>query len=116
MSSKKYLCIQRSQPDQPAPSGRPSPEQMKEMYAKFEAWMARFQKNIVDLGGRLGEGAVVTATSPTDGPFAEGKEDIGGFMILSAKDLQEAIAIARACPGVVSPGSGVEVREIQTPG
>jgi hypothetical protein len=116
MSLKKFLCIQRSQPGQPEPSGKPTPEQMKAMYAKFDAWMAKFQNNIVDLGGRLGDGAVVTAASPTDGPFAEGNEDIGGFMILTARNLQEAIAVARACPGLVSPGSGVEVREIQTPG
>jgi hypothetical protein len=32
-----------------------------------------------------------------------------------AESLEEAIEIARRCPGLVSPGSGVEVREITTP-
>jgi hypothetical protein len=110
----KYLCIQRSQP---GPSGPPpSPEQMKEMYAKFEAWMSKFQKNIVDLGGRLGDGKIVTSSDVTDGPFPETKEVIGGYMVITANSLEEAIAVARECPGVVMPGSSVEVREIHTPG
>lgn len=112
MSDKKYLCIQRSQPDQCA---QPSPAQMQEMYAKFQAWMTKFQGNIADLGGRLGYGKVVSSSGATDGPFAETKEVIGGFMIITAKNLEEAIAVARECPGVVSPGSSVEVREIVTP-
>ena len=112
MSDKRYLCIQRSQP---GPSQPPSPAQMQEMYAKFHAWITTFEKNIVDLGGRLGDGKVVTSLSATDGPFAETKEVIGGFMILAAKSLEEAVEVARGCPGVVSPGSSVEVREIRAP-
>jgi hypothetical protein len=112
MSDQKYLCIQRSQSDQ---AERPTPAQMQEMYAKFQAWMTKFQGNIVDLGGRLGGGAVVNAITATDGPYAETKEVIGGFMIIKARNLAEAIAVARGCPGVVSPGSSVEVREINTP-
>jgi hypothetical protein len=36
---------------------------MEQMYAKFHAWKAKFEKNIVDLGGRLGGGSVVTSPS-----------------------------------------------------
>jgi hypothetical protein len=111
MPKTNYLCIQRSQPGDCAP---PSPAQMQEMYAKFQAWMEKFQKNIVNLGGRLAGGKVVSSTGVTDGPFAEAKEIAGGFMILSADSLEEAIEVARQCPGVVSPGSSVEVREIRT--
>jgi hypothetical protein len=110
----KYLCIQRSQPGPGGPP--PSPEQMKEMYAKFDAWMAKFQKNIVDLGGRLGGGKIVTSSEVMDGPFAETKEVIGGYMVITANSLEEAVTVARECPGVVMPGSSVEVREIHTPG
>jgi hypothetical protein len=88
---------------------------MLEMYAVFNAWKEKFQKNIVDMGGRLGGGKVVTSEGATDGPFAETKEVVGGFMIISAQSLEEAIQVARACPGVVMPGSSVEVREIHTP-
>ena len=45
----------------------------------------------------------------------EAKEVVGGFMIVSAENLEEATEVARECPGVVMPGSSVEVREIHTP-
>jgi hypothetical protein len=44
----------------------------------------------------------------------EVKELVGGYMIVSAPSLDEAIAVARECPGLVRPGSGVEVIEILT--
>lgn len=113
MNSKNYLCIQRSVGGE---GQAPSPEQMKAMYEQFNAWMTKFQKNIVNLGGRLAGGKVVTNTGATDGPYAETKEVIGGFMIIAAESLDKAVQVARECPGVVMPGSRVEVREIQTPG
>jgi hypothetical protein len=88
---------------------------MQEMYAVFNAWKEKFQKNIVDLGGRLGGGKVVTSEGATDGPFVEAKEVVGGFMIVAADSLEEATQVARECPGVVMPGSSVEVREIHAP-
>jgi hypothetical protein len=88
---------------------------MEEMYAKFNAWKAQFQQNIVDLGGKLSDGGrVLTAEGATDGPFVEVKELIGGFMILSAKTIEEAMDVARQCPGVIMPGSSLEIREIST--
>jgi hypothetical protein len=45
----------------------------------------------------------------TDGPFAETKEALGGFYLIRAADLDEAIAIAKDCP---MPNGGVEVRPI----
>jgi len=85
------------------------------MYAVFNAWKDKFRQNIVDMGGRLGGGKVVTSEGATDGPFVEAKEVVGGFMIISAASLEEAVQVARECPGVVMPGSSVEVREIHTP-
>ena len=112
MATQKYLCIQRSEPGK---CEKPSPAQMQEMYAKFYAWKEKFQKNIVDMGGKLGNGTVVTSEGATDGPFVEAKEVVGGFMIVAAASLEEAMQVARECPGVVMPGSSVEVREIHTP-
>jgi hypothetical protein len=112
MPKQKYLCIQRGQPGK---GEKPSPAQMQEMYAKFNAWKEKFQENIVDMGGKLGGGKVVTTQGATDGPFVEAKEVIGGYMIVSAESLEKAIEVVRECPGLVSPGSGVEVREINTP-
>lgn len=114
----KFLCVQRSLPtsdDAPGSDTPPSPAQMQEMYAKFGAWQKQFEANLVDMGGKLGEGRLVTAGT-ADGPFVEVKELVGGYMIVEAEDLEAAIAVASACPGLVRPGSGVEVIEIHTPG
>lgn len=108
-----YLCMQRSLPIEDAE--KPSPTQMQEMYAKFSAWQEKFKDNIVDMGGKLGAGKLVTTESASDGPFVEVKELVGGYMIVSAKNLDEATTVARELPGLVGPGSGVEVIEIHTP-
>src|SRR3954471_7598511 len=112
----KYLCMQRNLRSADSPKGqKPSPAQMQEMYAQFGAWQAKFKKNLVDMGGKLGEGRLVTSQPAADGPFVEIKELVGGYMIVSAETLDEAIEVARGCPGLVGPGSGVEVIEIHTP-
>jgi len=112
----KYLCMQRSEPGQSNDGGeKPSPAQMQEMYAKFNEWKDKFEKNLVDLGGRLGGGKLVTTEGATDGPLVEAKELIGGYMIVEADSLDAAIEVASGCPGLLRPGSGVWVREINTP-
>lgn len=111
---KKFLCLQRTTDSDP--SDRPSPAQMQEMYAKFGAWQAQFADQLVDMGGRLGDGKLVTVDTPKDGPFVEVKELVGGYMIVAAETLEGAIEVASACPGLVRPGSGVEVVEIVVPG
>ena len=110
----KYLCIQRSLPGG-GPNEPPSPAQMEEMFAKFNAWREKYQSNIVDMGGKLKSGKLVTVDGVKDGPYAETKELIGGYMVLAAENLEAAIEIASGVPGLVRPGSGVEVREISTP-
>ena len=50
-------------------------------------------------------------TITTDGPFAETKEQLGGYFIVEAKNLDEAIAVAARIPSVRVGGS-IEVRPI----
>jgi hypothetical protein len=57
---------------------------------------------------RVKNGKILT----TDGPFAETKEQLGGFALIEAKDLDEAIRIAADCPA--SRYGSVEVRPILT--
>ena len=109
----KYLCLQRSLPGG-VEGDKPSPAEMQAMYAKFNAWREKFQQNLSDMGGRLGAGQLVAA-QPPDGPFVEVKELVGGYMIVSAANIDEAVEVARGCPGLVRPGSGVEVIEILAP-
>jgi hypothetical protein len=46
----------------------------------------------------------------TDGPFIETKETLGGFVILEAASLDEALAIAQTWPGLPDWSAAVEVR------
>ena len=59
--------------------------------------------------GRDGEPLV------TVGPFVETREAIGGFYILEAADLDDAVALAARIPEATAPGSGVEVRPMVEP-
>ena len=89
--------------------------------AQFQEYMA-FTKDIVDRGiMRSGEALQPTATATTvrvrdgetlstDGPFAETKEQLGGFYVVEAKDLDEAIEVAARIPDV-RRGS-IEVRPV----
>jgi hypothetical protein len=61
---------------------------------------------------RLNHGEVLM----TDGPYAEGKEHIGGFVIVKAPDLDAALAWARKLAGALSNGADslpIEVRPFQ---
>jgi hypothetical protein len=108
----KYLFLQRSVPGRSTQP--PSPAQMQEMFAAFNAWKEKFKGNIVDMGGKLKPGGtVVTMSGATDGPFVEAKEVVGGYMIVSAETFERALEVARESPGVMMPGSTVEVREVQ---
>ena len=57
---------------------------------------------------RVREGKTVL----TDGPFAETKEQLGGYYLIEAKDREEAVAIAAKIPS--ARAGGVEVRPIMT--
>jgi hypothetical protein len=113
MPTQKYLLFLRSVPGQQEP---PSPAQMHEMYAAFDAWKDKFKAQIVDMGGKLKPGGkILTTSGVTDGPFAEAKEIVGGYMVVAAENYDRALDVARECPGVVRPGSSVEIREIASP-
>ena len=111
-----YLCLQRGLPAAESPKQKPSPAEMQALYEQFNAWRTKFQSNLPDLGGRLGAGRLALPHPAPDGPLIEVKELVGGYMIVSAESLEQAIEIASACPGLVGPGSAVEVIEIRTPG
>ena len=59
-------------------------------------------------------GAIVSGKNGrfiTDGPFAESKEAIGGYLVLDVEALEEAVAIAQTIPGLAYGGS-IEVRPL----
>ena len=67
----KYLFLQRSQPR----SLQPSPAQMQDMYAAFNAWKEKFKDNILDMGAPFKPGGtVVTKTGATEDALTEIKK------------------------------------------
>ena len=94
----------------------------KEQEAAFGQYM-EFTKGIVKSGHyRGGEALQPTTTATTvriqggktvksDGPYAETKEQLGGYYLVEAKDLDEACAIAAKIPEV-HLGGAIEVRPI----
>jgi hypothetical protein len=95
----------------------------EEKRAGLEAWTA-FDKEAVEAGAliaceplelpntaktlKFAEGGQTTIT---DGPFAETKEQLGGFALLECADLDEAMEWARKVP--LLPGSLLEVRKVK---
>ncbi len=61
------------------------------------------------------EGKTVSGTKKviSDGPFMEGKEMVGGYLICKANTLEEAVEISKGCPLLENEDGVVEVREIQ---
>jgi len=94
-----------------------SPEQMQQNMNKWFAWMGELRsQGKLKAGQPLGdEGKVLSGRkgqTVTDGPFVEGKEEVGGYLIVSAQDLSEAAGMAKGCPIFENNGT-VEVRPIE---
>jgi len=94
-----------------------SPEEMQEHMQKWGAWMGGLKEKgkLVDGLPLAKEGKVVEKAGEviTDGPFAEGSEIVGGYLIVTADDLQSAVDISKGCPIFEHEGN-VEVREIMS--
>lgn len=109
MPTQKYLFLYRSSSE----PRQPSPAQMQEMFATWNAWKDKFKANILDMGDKLKpSGRVVTASGVSDGPFVEAKEIVGGYMIVTAESYDGALAVAKEMPGMTMPGMRIEIREM----
>jgi hypothetical protein len=88
-----------------------SPEQMQQHMQKWVGWMKQLSETGNLKGGDPLEkgGKVVTQKNVTDGPYAEAKDVIGGYLLIEAKDLPHAVELSRGCPILAVDGS-VEVR------
>lgn len=92
-----------------------SPEQTQRV---SEDWMAWFKGLMAEgkavAGHPLGfEGKSISGKNRAviDGPFAEAKEAVGGYFMLDVATMDEAVEIARQCPGLPF-GAKVEVRPV----
>ena len=93
-----------------------SPEELQSVMGKFKAWFDRLSEQGKVKGGQplAREGKIVSGKNGrvvADGPFAESKEAIGGYFLLTVNTLDEAVAIAKECPAL-EYGNSVEVRPV----
>ena len=95
----------------------PSQEQTQKNTEKWVAWFKELgaKGHVKEIGHPLeATGKVVNGTEKIikDGPFAETKDVIGGFSVIQAADLDEAVELSKGCP-ILDVGGSVEVRPIQ---
>ena len=93
-----------------------APEEVRERVARFEQWAEGLQKNGTFKLGRplFHRGKIIQGNQRvSDGPFAESKEAIAGLIVIEAASFEEAVEIAKACPGL-QYGLTVEVRPVSS--
>ncbi len=93
-----------------------SPEEMQAHMMDWQKWMGGMAEQGKFVGGQplQKEGMSLTdkGTQVIDRPLAEGKELVGGYLIVKAETLDEATDLAKGCPGFEHDCS-IEVREIR---
>ena len=111
----KYLCLIYD--DEKLFATTPKPE-IDKMMSEYRAFGESIKKSGHHLAGYQLQ-PIDTATtlrsrngkvSTTDGPFAETKEQLGGFYLIEAKDLNDALQVASRIPSVKT--GSIEVRPI----
>jgi hypothetical protein len=112
-----YLLLIYGEEAETLPSDQADAQAMHDAYRAFTEGIA---KSGVLRGGDALE-AVATATTVrvrggevvvTDGPFAETKEQLGGYYLIECADLDAAISIAAGVPGAVR--GSIEIRPIRS--
>jgi hypothetical protein len=92
-----------------------SPQQMQDYLQRFQSWIMSLTKaGKISSCGPLAKGGrtmVGTKAVMSDGPYAESKDMVGGYTVLTADDLDEATEIARGCP-FLDVGGTVEIRPV----
>ena len=92
-----------------------SPEQMQQIADRWMAWFNGLKENGQAVAGNPLEpqGKVVSGKNRvvSDGPFAESKEAVGGFIHVLVDTFEEAVEIAKSCPGL-DLGGTIEIRPV----
>ena len=96
------------------PSFKPSPEQMQASIKQWQDWIGGIAAQGKFLStNRLGfEGKTLKPNNViADGPYAEVKEIVGGYILVKAINIDEAMKLAENCP-ILNIGGHVEVRNV----
>jgi hypothetical protein len=91
-----------------------SPEEIQNVMSRWIAWFDRLSREGKARAGQplTDKGKIISGKKGqkvVDGPFAESKETIAGYILLQVATLDEAVKIAKECPGL-DYGISVEVR------
>lgn len=96
-----------------------SPEQIQQWMKQTMDWIGGIaaQNKFVNGTGLPFDGARVITTKGgkpmvTNGPFGDIKETIGGFIVVKAASIEEAVEFAKGCPVLQGEGNSMEVRKI----
>lgn len=111
-----FIFLYRSTPDA-SQQAMGTPEARQQSMQRWLGWMRELDTkgHMKDNGQPLEAGGKVVRNQGsliTDGPFAESKDLVGGFSIITAADLAEASQLAKGCPILAAPGGAVEVRPV----
>ncbi|MEO8147661.1 MAG: YciI family protein [Bacteroidia bacterium] len=94
-----------------------SPEQSQDHMQRWMEWMGDLGKQGKFIGAQPlnNSGKLITGNKKvvSDGPFMEGKEIVGGYLICKADTYDEAVEISKGCPILEFDDGTVEVREIR---
>jgi hypothetical protein len=108
----KYVLLIMDTPNEPAPN---TPE-WGSWYAEVGAWYEKWGATGKLEAGKQLQGAAtaktVRSTGVTDGPYIETKEVLGGFSVIEADSIDEAVDISKTWPGVDRGWISVEVRPV----
>ena len=94
-----------------------SPEEMQQRMQKWVGWL----KELADKGHLKDRGVPLERTGKTvkgrqksivDGPFAEAKDAVGGFSLVRASDIDQAVELSKGCPIFEADNGAVEVRPV----
>ena len=93
-----------------------SPEEMQKKTAKWMTWLKGLSDkgHVKSLGEPLQPGGKVVKGQKKqviDGPYAEAKDVVGGYSIIVARDLEQAVELSLGCP-IFEDGGSVEIRPI----
>ena len=93
------------------------PGQIQAHMQRWMEWMGDLQQKdqLVSAQPLSRSGKQITGVNKTitDGPFVEGKEMVGGYLMCKAGNYDSAVEIAKGCPILEFEDGKVEVREIQ---
>lgn len=96
------------------PAFTPTPEQLQASIKQWQDWIGGIAaQGKFSSTNRLGfDGKTLKANGViADGPYAEVKEIIGGYIIVKATNIDDAIKLAEGCP-ILSIGGHVEIRNV----